>query len=171
MERKAIALMCFLGLSIYIFTLRRETQENTEENSECLHVILETTELDFTVEKHIKVLEDDIEMTRDLNSACTPDSFGYSNEQAAALFPGKKYPTCEELYSNPANSLHYNRTTNTLTMNCKGKVLLGLTDSQELFGYQPFTNSPETYTKPIQLTTQEYAFGTCTGRSNFFENV
>lgn len=171
MERKVIGFMCFLVLSMYLLTVCREPTENSEGNSECLHVVLGTPELDFTVEQHIKVLEDDIGMTRNLNSACTPDSFGYNNEQAAALFPDKKYPTCEELYNNPANSLHYNRTTNTLTMNCKGKVLLGLIDSQELFGYQPFTNSPETYTEPLQLTTQEYAFGTCTERSNFFENA
>lgn len=100
--------------------------------------------------------------------SCKPESFGYSLKEAKALFEDKTFPKCQK--PSYTNSLTLSFDTNTLSMNCSGKYLLG--PNSEVFGRTEFYEDLIPYTKPVKLQTQEFAIGSCnTNSEGFFDQI
>ncbi|CAG9325557.1 unnamed protein product [Blepharisma stoltei] len=117
-------------------------------------------------------MRDDEISINPLNLACKPESFGYSEEEAFLLFPNKQYPQCEERYKSTQEMFYIDRKNDTLYMNCTGRVVLGQLEVREQLGKYVFNNRIKEYWGPVQLETQEYAFGTCDlNKRTDFEHV
>lgn len=100
--------------------------------------------------------------------SCKPESFGYSLKEAQALFEDKSFPKCQK--SSYSQSLSISLPTNTLSMNCSGKYLLG--PNSEVFGRTEFFEDLTPYKSPVHLDAQEYAIGSCDTKSEgFFDQV
>lgn len=96
-----------------------------------------------------------------------PEKFGYSNEDAERLFPYKRFPRCVDRLKDKRPIMRIDLENNTLVMNCsntdfKGKFSLGCPYDNEELGLLDYTQQFIPYKgKPYQLTTEEFAYGTC----------
>ncbi|CAG9325565.1 unnamed protein product [Blepharisma stoltei] len=118
-------------------------------------------------------LLDDENSINPINLTCKPESFGYTMEEALLLFPNVTYPRCEEKYKSSPEMFYIDRTTNTLHMNCTGRVALGALENNEEFGKYRYYNRLKDYNgEPLVLESEEYAFGTCDRyKTSGFEHV
>lgn len=102
--------------------------------------------------------------SRDPPLRCIPESFGYSEHEAAKIFPYIGYPTCPEKM-NTYQSIIQIHTNRTLTMNCpngKGWYYLGIPPNQEKLGFDSYKGEGHMYKGPVTLThDEEWAYGTC----------
>lgn len=92
---------------------------------------------------------------------CIPESFGYSKEQAAKVFPDVSFPSCDEVNKVKKDVLRIDMQTNTLTMTCPGFYWLGNGANEELLGKEQFRGEKIKYAGPVKLNDEEWAFGTC----------
>ncbi|CAG9325566.1 unnamed protein product [Blepharisma stoltei] len=175
----------FLFLSVWI-TFVYVLYIFQEDNASKVKVSLEpdiNISVDLPIENVPKVIEilketfisllDDENSIKPLNLTCKPESFGYTLEEASILFPNVTYPRCEEKYKSSPEMFYIDRTTNTLHMNCTGKVALGFSGIDEWFGEYKYSNRPKDYNgEPLELESEEYAFGTCDiNKTSDFEHV
>ncbi|CAG9325556.1 unnamed protein product [Blepharisma stoltei] len=104
-------------------------------------------------------LYDDEKIIKNLDLACKPESFGYTEKETAFIFPDKKYPKC---YRNDTDiMIDMNFDTNLFTMNCSGKFVLGTFEGGESLQEQVFSNLVQAYSEPVSLKSEEWAFASC----------
>jgi hypothetical protein len=93
---------------------------------------------------------------------CIPESFGYTKEQAAKVFPDVDFPSCGEVNDVKHDIIKLDPATDLLTMTCPGWYWLGNGAYEELLGKEPYLGTRVKYTGPVKLRNQEeWAFGTC----------
>jgi hypothetical protein len=119
---------------------------------------------DFTPRKHF-TFDDELIPLDSPEQVCMPDSFGYSETEAARLFPYTGFPACEregaEMISHEGNEL---------TMNCtNGKYVLGIDPSDDRLGDFSFEQPLQSYSSPVALGRKEFVFATCQGQTSNFE--
>jgi hypothetical protein len=106
------------------------------------------------------------------NLTCRPLTFGYSIEQGERVFPPKSYPKCSEIIEGEMPLMSIDYSTNKLYMSCKSGSPYYILEPTKHKGrlYQYSEISPlfhiEKYKKPVDLSSQEFALGSCDG-SNF----
>lgn len=176
MLRVGATLIGLLIFSLSVFLRKEGTQFELEEAGECQHTPLPFA--DETSERSPLALKDDEDMVTPLNLTCKPESFGYSEEEAARLFPERSFPRCEDLVPNKGE-VAYNQSQHSFRLTCnskfKGKYVLGVPDRLEEFGNFAFPNTIQSYKSDdgagVQLDT-EYFFATCNpDTSSNFEYV
>lgn len=113
--------------------------------------------------------------SRDPPLRCVPESFGYTEQEAAKIFPYVGYPTCPEKMKTyePIIQIHANHT---LTMKCKngkGWYYLGIDPKKEKLGFDTYKGEGKKYKGPVELNNkEEWAYGTCEeGKSTLLEGA
>lgn len=92
---------------------------------------------------------------------CNPESFGYTAEQAAEMFPYVGFPACSEKAGRKDSVVQLDTVNNLLTMSCPGWYFLGPPASDERLGYWQYRDAPKRYTGPVHEDKAEWVFGTC----------
>ena len=95
---------------------------------------------------------------------CTPNSFGFTKEEADKLFPEEKYPNCSEVTGITKNFLHLNRKQDIIYMTCpdnSGEFLYGPYDKLTLPKIDDTIILVNSNNGPIYHRKVEFALGEC----------
>ena len=116
-----------------------------------------------------KLEYDTPEKTYPLDEAlsCVPQTFGYTKEKGQEVFPKVNYPSCASQVEDASQTVHLDYEKNLLTMNCKGKYLLGPVIDSKLtlrFEVEDKWEVNEYPGVPVPISsTHDFALATCEG--------
>lgn len=169
-----VGLLSFSYLLIHPHTVK--STSDIPAPALCPHQFL-TTESEMTYRESPFALEDDIKEIYAEKLTCSPSSFGYTPEEAAALFPNKTYPTCEERTGYQGKIILLAEDKLSFRLNCGEKqggiYAVGVERGMEELGDNRFAGNVQEYQgKPVALTTEEYIFASCSKDASVpFEDV
>ena len=120
--------------------------------------------------KPVMSIDDTIKISENSDLFCNPSNFGYSLANGEFVFPNFTYPLCAENVKSPAPDMQFDYAKNIFSMKCEyGQpyyILEPTINKGRLFLYheiKPLMKSLK-YTKPVKLTTEEFALGSCDGK-------
>ena len=112
-------------------------------------------------------IDDTEEIWNNTKLQCSPVSFGYSIENGEFVFPKYDYPLCSKINEKPFPKMSLDHESNLFSMYCKSGTPYYILESTKkkgrLYLYDEYKHliNINTYTKPVNLTTQEFAIGGC----------
>ena len=146
------------GYSSGSLPLTKEVPDFYRENKEYTN---------YTASVHIN---DSNELAKNINLQCNPSNMGYSIKSGELVFPNYTYPLCSELNTKISPKMFMDYQTNTFSMECNsGSPYYSLEPTYKkgrLFQYGEIQEILEIseYKKPVKLTVEEFAYGSCDGK-------
>ena len=114
-------------------------------------------------------IDDTIKLSKSKNLYCNPSNFGYSIKDGEFVFPNYTYPQCTKINKEEYPEMSFDYEKNLLIMKCKKGnpyyILEPVERKGRLFNYHELLNVmiANKYTKPVKLTVEDFAFGSCDG--------